>query len=90
MSRCKDLKPRKLRSDRHHPDDLVSCKGCGLLIQRWCLSKAGLCTECGFKRVEDACRQLRDKRGEVYEKWLARTAATRAVKEVAQITGERR
>lgn len=81
MPRGKDLKQRKPRSDRHSPLDDVLCKGCRLHFNRMTLSKAGLCPMCGANRVSVACGQLRDKRGEIYEKWLAKTAASKAVRD---------
>lgn len=70
MPRGKDLKQRKLRSDRQSEFDQVPCKDCGLHFLRCHLSKAGLCHACSARRVEVACLQLRNKRGPVYGKWV--------------------
>lgn len=89
-TRGKDLKPRQPRRDQHSPYDSVECRDCGLHFLRITLSKAGLCLQCSGKRVETACRQLRMKRGAIYEKWLAMTAAGVARSQVGLITNERR
>jgi len=48
------------------------CKRCGELRE---VSKRGLCRDCGFALMQDAVRQLQEKRGPVYEKWVTRTVS---------------
>jgi len=78
MSRGQDLKPRKMRSDKKSPLELVECKECRHLYYRRNLSKAGLCVNCGYNRLVQCLVQLKNKRGPVYEKWLAGIEASKA------------
>ena len=33
------------------------------------ISRHGMCEECGISKVRDAWKQLREKKGPIYEKW---------------------
>ncbi|MBA7584540.1 hypothetical protein ES708_26495 [subsurface metagenome] len=72
MPRGKDLKPRKMRSDKNSPLRMVECKDCHHTFHRHNLSRSGLCDQCGAERVVKACYQLQHKRGPIYEKWLSK------------------
>ena len=40
------------------------------------LSIHGLCKECSWKRQKESARQIREKKGPIYEKWKARLKAS--------------
>lgn len=52
---------------------LVCCRGCGDLVvvsSKW----RGLCTDCAIARnVPESVRQMRERRGPIYEKWKKNT-----------------
>jgi len=51
---------------------IKKCKDCKQYYPRELVSKRGLCRECSLRRVREACRQLRDKEGDIYERWKER------------------
>ena len=53
---------------------LRPCKDCGDMHTKRDLSKQGLCSKCTGRRIREAGRQMHEKRGPVYEKWLRRMA----------------
>lgn len=48
---------------------LKPCKRCGKLYPRDKLSMQGYCYRCGMELQEEALRQLKERRGPIYEKW---------------------
>ena len=71
MGRGKDINVRALRCDRNRPDDILECVGCGRGFMRSELSNNHLCKECGVHRVALCCRQMQNKRGGFYDRYLA-------------------
>jgi len=48
------------------------CKICGREFPDDEISHRGICVRCGFKRMRESIKQLQEKRGEIYERWLKR------------------
>lgn len=70
MTRGKDLKVRARRCDRNMPDDKIECIDCGKEYRRSELSTRHLCVGCSTWRVISCCRQLQEKKGAYYERYL--------------------
>ncbi|GAI01076.1 unnamed protein product [marine sediment metagenome] len=52
---------------------LAQCKGCGDLVM-WSCNWKGYCTDCAIARnVPESVRQMRERRGPIYEKWKEKT-----------------
>jgi len=49
---------------------LKQCKRCGRSFPKEFLSKRRLCWNCRERAINDAVRQIREKEGPTFEKWL--------------------
>jgi len=47
----------------------INCKECERLFEKRLLSKKGYCRVCAWGRRNQSVRELREKKGEFYEKW---------------------
>lgn len=46
---------------------IYRCKNCGKILDR--KTKSGLCLDCALKKQIEIIKQLKEKKGEYYEKW---------------------
>jgi ribosomal protein L37E len=49
---------------------MTVCKRCGREVEH--VSKKGLCIDCGMGAVQEAAKQMQEKKGPIYEKQRAR------------------
>jgi len=61
------------RKGRRRRGKAKRCRQCGRPSER--LSRRGLCPRCSYARMSSAIRQLRDRKGPVYERWRTRMRA---------------
>ena len=54
------------------------CKRCNKEAEH--LSKRGLCMDCGMGAVQEAARQMHERKGPIYKKYLSRQKAAREIK----------
>jgi len=50
-------------------EEKKACKVCGKLYPAWMISRRGLCPDCSARKIRAAIRQLKMRRGPIYEKW---------------------
>ena len=60
-----------------NPERLVACRSCESMIPFSKLSKSGLCAGCSLYRAHQAAKQMHDKKGFIYQRWLDATAKGR-------------
>ena len=63
---------------RKHHGETMTCWGCSCEYPLFELSHRGLCFECGANHMQESARQLHDKKGPYFERWLASVEETRA------------
>jgi ribosomal protein L37E len=54
---------------------MAKCKRCGKEVEH--VSNRGLCSDCGMGAVQEAAKQMHEKKGPIYEKYLARIKASK-------------
>jgi rRNA maturation endonuclease Nob1 len=50
----------------------TKCKGCGKTFEKRLLSRKGYCRICAYNRWQESVKQMREKKGPMYEKWKDR------------------
>ncbi len=50
-------------------EEKKACKVCGKLYPTWMISRRGLCPDCSARMIRLAIRQLKMRRGPIYERW---------------------
>lgn len=56
---------------------MAFCRDCGLEFEDWYLSRRGLCPSCSEKRVRESTAQMIERKGPVYDKYVAGLARSK-------------